>query len=113
MKALPWHLPLLGVVVMVAVVHSGVPKKDKKADGKETKEAKDKDKKPAVKTTFLDPKEAGLDYAIQGEYVGAFKDGSKLGCQVIALGNEHFQAVFFPGGLPGAGWDSVHKILAD
>ena len=49
---------------------------------------------------FLDPKTAGPDYAVQGEYAG-----DKLAAQVIALSGSKFHAVFLTGGLPGAGWD--------
>jgi hypothetical protein len=63
--------------------------------------------------TFLDAKGAGLDYEIQGEYTGSFASGAKLGCQVIALGNGHFQAVLLPGGLPGDGWNGGNKYLMD
>jgi hypothetical protein len=71
--------------------------------------------KPAKKAsgTFLDPKEAGLDYEIQGEYLGTLGDGAKLGCQVIALGNGQFQGVLLTGGLPGEGWDGAGKSLMD
>ena len=77
------------------------------------------EKKPEVKKakskpgTFIDAKEAGIDYELQGEYVGNLTGGAKLGCQVIALGNGHFQAVVLPGGLPGDGWDGKNKILMD
>jgi hypothetical protein len=72
-------------------------------------------KKPPVRKpgTFLDPKEAGADFAIQGEYVGDGREGGKLGCQVIALGNGSFQAVLLPDGLPGAGWNGKDKSLLD
>jgi hypothetical protein len=46
------------------------------------------------------------DFQVQGQY-----DGSGLGAEVIALGGGQFQAVVYPGGLPGAGWDGKSKIL--
>lgn len=53
------------------------------------------------------------DFKIQGEYAGEIKGAGKLGCQVIALGKGAFQAVVYPGGLPGEGWDTHSKILMD
>ena len=65
--------------------------------------------------TFTDPDKAGVDYTIQGEYVGTLKtpDGEqKWGTQVIALGAGKFKAIGFKGGLPGDGWkrgDDTHE----
>ena len=58
--------------------------------------------------TFLDAKDAGADFQVQGEYAA-----DKLGAQVIALGNGTFRAVFHQGGLPGAGWDGEAKVEID
>jgi hypothetical protein len=66
--------------------------------------------------TFNDPKQAGRDYALQGEYAGevSYEKGSaKVGFQLIALGNDQFHGVFYYGGLPGAGWDKKLKFEAD
>ena len=56
---------------------------------------------------FTDPKEAGPDFVVQGEYVGEFDKGDKgkekWGVQVIALGEGKFHAVAYAGGLPGEG----------
>jgi len=56
------------------------------------------------KQAFLDAKDAGPDFQTQGEYVGKLGDQS-FGVQVVALGNGNFDAVIYPGGLPGAGFN--------
>jgi hypothetical protein len=65
------------------------------------------------KSATLDPKEAGVEFELQGEYTGEIKsdDGAQaFGVQVIALGEDKFRAVAYPGGLPGAGWNAEEKI---
>lgn len=60
--------------------------------------------------TFLDPGDAGPDYATQGEYVTDSSAPHKFGVQVAAQGNGRFQLVVLPGGLPGDGWDNKSRI---
>ena len=61
---------------------------------------------------YVSPAEANKDpdFALQGEY----KDESR-GIQVIAMGDGNFQAVFYPGGLPGDGWngEAVERVDLD
>lgn len=70
---------------------------------------KDKNKK-----TFLNAAEAGLDYALQGEWAGGLRSPAwgwiNCGLQVVAYGDSKFEAVLYRGGLPGAGWDQVTKL---
>lgn len=54
--------------------------------------------------THLDRKSGGRDYADQGEYVNSWG-----GAQVIALGDDNFRMVTYPGGLPGDGWNKETK----
>lgn len=51
-----------------------------------------------------DPAKVGVDYELQGEYVGKDKQGDAWGAQIIALGDNKFDIVGYKGGLPGAGW---------
>ena len=63
---------------------------------------------------FTDPKKAGVDYQIQGEYLGDLRveDGeAKFGVQVIALGSGTFRLVGYHGGLPGAGWNGEKPVV--
>jgi len=80
-----------------------------------TAEDDTKEKKEKKKEVWTDPSDPTLpaDFKIQGEYVGKIEGGGKLAAQVIALGEGQFQAVIYPGGLPGAGWDGKNKILMD
>jgi hypothetical protein len=61
----------------------------------------------AKKKVFSDPKDAGPDFAIQGEYAGKAPGGTDIAIQVIADGGGKFKTRFFNGGLPGAGWDGM------
>lgn len=56
---------------------------------------------------FTTPEAAGPSFALQGEYVGG-----TIGADVIAY-TDRYHAVFFHGGLPGAGWDGAGKVEVD
>ncbi len=57
---------------------------------------------------FIEPAEAGPDFAVQGEYVG---EGSAA--QVIALGGGKFHIVGWTHGLPGVAHDAERKVEVD
>ncbi len=75
----------------------------------------EKKKVEKKKEVWTDPSDSTLpaDFKFQGEYFGKDRGFPDLGCQVIALGNGTFQAVFFKTGLPGMGWDGKEKSLMD
>ena len=59
--------------------------------------------------SHLDPARAGPDYEVQGDYAGV---DPPMGAQVVALGDDEFEAVLYRGGLPGAGWDRTERVRA-
>lgn len=57
----------------------------------------------AADDTFTDPEKAGIEFKLQGEYLGRGGDAD-WGAQVISLGDGNFSVVGYRGGLPGSGW---------
>lgn len=57
---------------------------------------------------FIEPAEAGPDFAVQGEYVG-----ENSAAQVIALGGGKFHIVGWSHGLPGVAFDAERKTEVD
>ncbi len=64
-------------------------------------------------TVVTDPALADADFEIQGEYLDPARlpggETRYMGLQVVALGGGRFEGVVYQGGLPGAGWDRVHR----
>jgi hypothetical protein len=71
---------------------------------------------PSLAHAQAQPK-VDADFPFQGEYAGEVNNptgAQKWGIQVIALGDGKFQAVYYPGGLPGDGWTKDKpKVKAD
>jgi hypothetical protein len=70
-----------------------------------SQEKKEKPKRIAVTSE----KEAGADFAVQGEYLGEVA-GEKTGAHLIARGDGKFDVNLLAGGLAGAGWDGKNKL---
>lgn len=66
--------------------------------------------KPPPPKAYTDPAEVDEDFALQGEYRGEI-EGRPFGVHVLALGGGNFEAVGYPGGLPGDGWDGKREEL--
>jgi hypothetical protein len=68
---------------------------------------------PPKNPAYADPAQTDDDFPFQGEYAGTLTKGGtaeKYGVQVIALGDGRFDAVGYPGGLPGDGWTPPTKL---
>ncbi len=67
------------------------------------------------KMAITDAAKAGADFQLQGEYVGTLgsrrRSQTRLGLQIVALGDGNFQAIAYPGGLPGAGWNGTTDAM--
>jgi len=64
----------------------------------------------------VDVSQVDFDFQFQGEYIGSVFTGElqrgweTVGLQVIAGGKAQFNAVLYPGGLPGSGWRGGEKV---
>lgn len=100
---------------LLAGLAAASPAADAKNDAparKDVKKAPMTPRPPKVQgPCFLDPNEAGPDYAVQGEYVGS-AGNDKIGVQVVAMGKGQFTAVIYRGGLPGDGYTRDKKKVS-
>jgi hypothetical protein len=68
--------------------------------------------KPNPKSAAIRPADADEDFAVQGEYTGSvWWQGcpQQIGLQIVALGQGRFEALAYPGGLPGNGYNGGSK----
>lgn len=68
---------------------------------------------PTKNPAYTDPAQTDDDFPFQGEYAGTLTKGGTsetYGVQVVALGDGAFDAVGYPGGLPGDGWTPPTKL---
>ena len=100
------------VVLFVLAVFSLAAAGAAPSGAKPKPKPKGKPKAPPT-PVYIDVASAGPDWQVQGEYVGQVGGRQKIGVQVIALGDGNFQAVFYPGGLPGAGWEGKARFPVD
>jgi hypothetical protein len=66
------------------------------------------------RVAITDPAKVDTDFTYQGEYLGTVYQATgrrgQVGLQVIARGDGRFDATWYPGGLPGAGWNQTDRI---
>ncbi len=66
---------------------------------------------------ITDPAEVDIDFSFQGEYLGTVRISAgqtgRVGLQVVARGNGRFEAAWYLGGLPGAGWNQQDRSTLD
>ncbi len=113
-----WSI-VAGAGLLVGLAAAG-PTADAKDAGNDSPAKKDAPAKKAPRPprppkvegpTFLDPNEAGPDYAVQGEYVGS-AGSDKVGIQVVAMGKGQFTVVIYQDGLPGDGYARDKKKVS-
>lgn len=66
---------------------------------------------------ITDPAEVDIDFTFQGEYLGTVRISAgrtgRVGLQIVARGNGRFEAAWYLGGLPGAGWNRQDRSTLD
>ena len=87
--------PLLTLFLLVTLVQAQEPAKPK----------------PPKAKAYTDPAQTDAGFVIQGEYTGQLEDKT-FGVEIWAQGGGKFEAVSYPGGLPGAGWDGDREKVS-
>ncbi len=100
---------LLTLAGIVRAQEPGTPAPEAQAQKEPPKKAAPQKKPAPKKAAVTRVADADADYPIQGEYIGQVAGLGEAGLQVVALGDQKFDAFLLRGGLPGAGWDRQAK----